>query len=211
MKYHAGLIQGDLELLEKLDSKRFRCMCHRCGNECVRSMGAIYQSADCCESCTKSVVKAAVSASNTRRTVHGEGKPNKSKLYSLWSFIKYRCYNPDAPHYADYGGRGIRMADEWIDDYARFAADVGQPPTPQHTLDRYPNNDGNYEPGNVRWATRWEQANNRRDTLRADKDGRTQNLAEWAAELGLPYHILYARYKRGDRNPELFRPVGAEK
>lgn len=215
MKYKAGVVVGDLELLEALhgtaQSKVFRCMCHRCGQECERRMNAIYQGADCCEDCAKKVVADAVAESNKARTVHGAAKdartPTEAKLYRLWQGIKQRCNNPEHPKYADYGGRGIRIHDPWAQDFRAFAEGVGLPPTPQHSLDRYPNNDGNYEPGNVRWATKWEQANNRRDTLLAEKDGRVQNLAEWAAELQMPYHVLYKRYKAGQRGSELFRAL----
>ncbi|HEY4451018.1 MAG TPA: hypothetical protein VGN13_05440 [Solirubrobacteraceae bacterium] len=68
--------------------------------------------------------------------------------------------NPNATGYANYGGRGIRICSRW-DDFALFAVDVGEKPSPEHTLDRI-DNDGGYEPGNVRWATPAEQQRNRR-------------------------------------------------
>ncbi|MNY34718.1 hypothetical protein D3C86_1690830 [compost metagenome] len=172
-------------------------------------MGAIYQGADSCEDCAKAVISAAVSQSNKARIVHGGGvreggDPYLKKANRCWISIKQRCFNDQSTTFDGYGGRGITMCLEWRDDFPRFLVDVGLPPSLRHSLDRIDVN-GNYEPGNVRWVTSWEQSNNRRDTLRVEQEGRTQSLAEWAAELQLPYHVLYQRYKRGERPPELFR------
>lgn len=77
-----------------------------------------------------------------------------------------RCTNQNQKCWKDYGGRGIKVCDHWASNYQNFLADMGRKPTPQHSLDRYPNNDGNYEPDNCRWATRKEQNSNTRATLR---------------------------------------------
>jgi len=93
------------------------------------------------------------------RTTHGR---RKDPLYRVWSWIKDRCLNPRNGAYANYGGRGIRICEAWRSDFVAFAAAVGQRPSPAHSIDRI-NNDGHYEPGNVRWATRSIQnANTRR-------------------------------------------------
>jgi len=81
--------------------------------------------------------------------------------YNIWKGMKKRCSNPKTPAYKDYGGRGIRVCDEWIKSFTSFFESVGPRPSLEFTLDRI-NNDGNYEPGNVRWATKIQQANNTR-------------------------------------------------
>lgn len=95
---------------------------------------------------------------------HGEAGRTHSAEYVAWSGAKNRCQNTKSPAYPNYGGRGITMCDRWLglNGYLNFLADMGRRPTPNHSLDRFPNNDGNYEPMNCRWATDAEQVNNRR-------------------------------------------------
>ncbi len=83
-----------------------------------------------------------------------------SRTYNSWCAMIQRCTNPRAPSYPRYGGRGIKICDRWRDSFESFLADMGERPA-RMTLDRYPNNDGNYEPGNCRWATRADQNRNR--------------------------------------------------
>lgn len=80
--------------------------------------------------------------------------------YKAWASMKARCSNSKRHNYHRYGGRGICVCERWL-KFENFLADMGPRPSPSHSLDRYPNNDGNYEPGNCRWATRVEQAGNR--------------------------------------------------
>jgi len=103
--------------------------------------------------------------------MHGESNPRyrhghrpkygkTSPTYNSWRDMKRRCHNPNRKAYKNYGGRGIKVCDRWM-DFVNFLEDMGECPEGL-TLDRI-NNDGNYEPGNCRWATRKQQVQNRRD------------------------------------------------
>lgn len=112
----------------------------------------------------------------TQRTKHAmSGTPE----HQIWRHIKNRCFNPRNRSFADYGGRGITVCSEWRNSFEVFIAHVGRRPSPELTLDRI-NNDGNYEPGNVRWATRKQQtANTRMTTERRRELGRLNAAKRW--------------------------------
>lgn len=107
--------------------------------------------------------------------------------------MRSRCRNHDDVHYQEYGGRGITVCDRW-QSFEAFLADMGERPAGM-TLDRI-DNDGNYEPGNCRWASAKDQARNRRDNRIIEFRGRTQSLATWCDELHLDYHVVHYRLKK---------------
>lgn len=117
-----------------------------------------------------------------------------TREYKVWVGIRKRCTNPATKGYENYGGRGITIAPEW-ENFERFWADMGRCPK-GHTIERI-NNDGNYEPGNCRWATRAEQAVNTRHVRWLTLNGETHTLTDWARKLGLRSQILTKRLARG--------------
>lgn len=117
--------------------------------------------------------------------------------YHSWRSMKARCLNQNDPGFQRYGGRGIKIFPDWIDSYSTFLRDVGRRPSPEHSLDRFPDKNGNYEPGNVRWATMIEQNRNKRSNRVITFNGETKSLADWADSLGWPRGLLYQRIQKG--------------
>lgn len=135
-----------------------------------------------------------LSLENSATTNRTHGMTATSEYYT-WGAMIARCSNPNCKDYSRYGGRGIVVCERWH-EFASFYADMGPRPSPSHEIDRI-DNDGNYEPGNCRWATKSQQMNNRTTSLYLTIDGETATANEWSKRSGVPYHTIYNRLSRG--------------
>lgn len=122
--------------------------------------------------------------------------------HMIWRCMKNRCYNPNYHRFDLYGGRGIKVCDEWLHSFTTFLDYIGLRPSKQHSIDRWPNKDGNYEPGNVRWATWKEQANNKNPPKASGRPRKQRSLnsdalVHKARANGISYVTLQGRLRRG--------------
>jgi hypothetical protein len=132
------------------------------------------------------------------RWKHGHSRDGfQSHEYKTWLSVIARCERPSRKDYSSYGAIGIKICRQWRNSFEQFVKDVGASPSASHTLDRFPNGSGDYEPGNVRWATREEQAQNRKDNVLLTLNNKTQCLAQWAKELRMNEDTIRSRLKRG--------------
>lgn len=172
-------------VVKRRDGQRNNQLCWHCTCDCGKST---------------SVPGSRLRSGNTRscgclltESQHGGfGTPE----YQCWLDMKRRCYNRRTVAYKDYGGRGISVCDRWFDSFQNFIDDVGRRPSSSYSLDRI-NNDGNYEPGNVRWATRHQQSVNQRKSAWLCYMGVDRPLVEWASILDVKYQTVWKRYQKG--------------
>ncbi len=128
-----------------------------------------------------------------RNRTHGASpRGHLTAEYRAWRGMKTRCTNKNEPSYRYYGGRGISVSEQWLNDFQAFLADMGPRPSSQHSIERI-DNSGNYEPSNCRWASRSEQAANKRNNRLITHDGLTLPISEWARQHGLKAGTLRRR------------------
>lgn len=118
--------------------------------------------------------------------------------YTCWGRMRQRCENPKNKSFRDYGGRGISVCARW-QSFENFIADMGKRPSKNHSIERI-NNDGNYEPSNCRWATRAEQAINKRNNRYLTHNGETRLICEWAEITGIPRKTIITRIDQQNWN-----------
>lgn len=127
---------------------------------------------------------------------HGHAsRSGQSPTWRTWAEMKARCGNKKAPYYARYGGRGIRVCERWM-TYASFLADMGERPSIKHSIDRLDVN-GNYEPGNCRWANSTEQSRNKRNTVYVLFKGEKITLAALAERYAISLPMVRDRLRCG--------------
>lgn len=127
---------------------------------------------------------------------HGHAAGGTStKTYDAWCSMKKRCISPSHASFKDYGGRGIEVCKRWL-VFENFLSDMGEAPIGM-SLDRYPDNDGRYEPGNCRWATMTDQNNNRRSNTILEFNGKIANISKWSEITGIKDCTISERLLHG--------------
>lgn len=161
---------------------RFRWLCRcDCGNRTIVAGGNLHLNDD---GGTRSC-----GCSKKGNPTHGQ---SRTAIYRIWKKMRRRCGNPKDSGFRYYGARGITVCKRW-QVFENFLADMGERPSPRHSIDRINNNLG-YKPSNCRWATVNEQRRNTRITIRIKYKGKTLAIADWAELLGINYRTLVRRY-----------------
>lgn len=183
------LKRGDDKILPSgRGSPRWQCICD-CGKTTL--VHGVSLRAEKTQSCGCYIGEAA----SIRNARHGDARSkNPTPEYRLWAAMISRCHSSNNKDYSRYGGRGIKVCDEWREDFSTFLVYVGRRPSSSRSLDRYPNNDGNYEPGNVRWATTQQQGANKRNTLYVELNGESVRLVDAARTNHIPYNHAWRRH-----------------
>ncbi len=119
----------------------------------------------------------------------------ETHIYRIWAGIKNRCCCSTNKHYKNYGGREIKVCERWKESFMNFYEDMGEKPTPKHTIDRIDNN-GPYSPENYRWATRKEQSNNTRWNRVIEYRGELKTIQEWVDQLNITRGIIMSGINR---------------
>ena len=175
----------------------YLCQCD-CGNQKEILSGGL--SCNGVKSCGCGIAESV----RERMTTHGHSIHGKStRTYNIWVKINVRCYNQKHEQYKDYGGRGIKVCDRWRASFENFLKDMGECP-PNLSIDRYPNNDGNYEPGNCRWATTGEQHRNMRTNRIVELYGFKGCFKDAAAHFNIPISTAASRLRYGWTYEQIF-------
>lgn len=191
---------GDIEHTDGRRYVAYECICE-CGRKKItKAYSLIYGR---CSSCGHHTSKKKENAIKSNKTL--------KRLYVIFNGMKQRCYNKNNQNYDDYGGRGISVCQEWLDNFWKFKEwAVNNGYEENLTLDRI-NVNGNYEPSNCRWITNSEQQNNKMNTVYIDFYGRNITLKELSEQTGIKRNTLYSRYSKGITNENILLRQKREK
>ncbi len=167
---------------------RERCLLVRCDCGHRRAMKASQYRAERTQTCR--------ACSDRRKKKHGESGSSESAEWRTWCGIRSRCSTDRLPTRRNYKDRGIVVCERWATSFDAFLQDMGRRPSPEHSIDRI-DNDGNYEPGNCRWATMVEQQRNKRGLHMVEIGGESMCLTDWASRLGLKMSFVRQRLGKG--------------
>lgn len=165
---------------------RWRCNCE-CGNTICTD------GANLVAGRTKSCGCLMAALARVRMTTHGK---RSSCEYNSWDGMIQRCTNKNHPKWENYGGAGVKVCARWRNSFAAFLQDMGKRPV-RTTLDRYPNNRGNYTPANCRWATHEQQQNNKITCVYVTFRGKRMTVSQLARKIGMYPEKLHSRIRRG--------------
>ena len=170
----------------KKGHKFYLCQCD-CGNQSIVSNFALKSGN------TKSCGCLALEIRRNIRKTHGL---TNTQEHQAWSEMKKRCNNPNSNTYSYYGGRGIKICERWEHSFENFLSDMGKKPTSQHSLDRI-NGELGYSPENCRWATKQEQASNRRGNHYLIFNGEEKTITEWSRIYNISRRAIRYRISLG--------------
>lgn len=194
-----GKTFGKLKVFERSENTKrgqaqWKCVCD-CGNVCIVVGSSLQRRATTSCGCYRKEI----SKINLNRCKHGK---RNSRVYNSWRGIKGRCYNPKNNEYKRYGGRGIKVCDEWLDkengfiNFYNYVSKLPHYGEPGYSINRI-DNDGNYAPNNVEWSDDITQANNKRNNCKIHYSGEEHTMAEWERILGFPKDLIKNRIRRG--------------
>lgn len=177
----------------------WECMCD-CGNMTTLSASEIHKGITLSCGCLRNEM------TSKRFSTH---RLCKSEEYKSWRSMKGRCLDPNSNRYSKYGGAGIKINERWLgkSGFGNFLADMGPKPGPEYSIDRYPDNNGDYGPVNCRWATIDQQTRNRSSNVWIEYQGERMILTDWVRKLGLNIGTVRSRIQRGLTFEEAIKPA----
>ena len=196
-RVEAGDRFSEWTVVERAQGGNLVCQCS-CGvRKPVRSADLIRGKSTRCKRCSCLKKVDALAKHGLYRTAE----------YNSWQNLKARCTNSNRDNWADYGGRGIKVCDRWMNSFEAFLADMGPKPSRRHSIERY-DVDGDYCPENCGWETQVVQARNQRSNVMLEVEGQLLCAADAAKAVGITPELVYSRRNRGWADSDLLKPFG---